>query len=275
MKTKLIISAVVSIFLIGISFNTNAQGAEISKELRSYIDSEASMPSGIKIIPGDTTTTKDYYDKDKTYSIGGQVVDDANSVVYKAFNLNSDWSEMTVVADWTGSMYTYVGQIMKWHKNNIEKNLLENIVLFNDGDDRIRQSYTKEIGKTGGIYYTDPNDMEVFLKTVEIAIDNGDGGDAEENDVEAIIAAIEKYPDIEEVVLIADNTAIRDISLVDKIKIPVHVILCNGGWVYDYVKLAYSTGGSIITLTDNLDFSDKSKIDKTNIILNGVKYNIK
>lgn len=273
MKTNLIISVVISVFLFGNCLKLNAQGAEISKELKSYIESEdMSMPSGVKIIPGDTTS---YATKTKSYSIGGQVVDDANSVVYKAFNLNPNWSEMTVVADWTGSMYTYVGQIMKWHKTNIDKNLLKNLVLFNDGDDRIRQNPKKEIGKAGGIYYTDPNDMDAFLKTVETAVDNGDGGDAEENDLEAIIAAIEKYSDSKEIVLIADNTAIRDISLIDKIEIPVHVILCNGGWVYDYVKLAYSTGGSIVTPTDNLDFSDKSKIDKSNIMLNGVKYSIK
>jgi len=274
MKTKLIIAAMFLMFFIGKTSNIFSQGEVISKELRDYIDAESSsMPSGVKIVPGDTSKAEP--PKAKTYSIGGQIIDDANSVIYKAFSLNPDWTEMTVVADWTGSMYTYGGQIMKWHKNNIDKKLLKNLVLFNDGDDKQRQGKFKEIGKTGGIYYVNPSDMDEFLNTVEIAIDNGDGGDAEENDMEAIISAIDKYSDVEEIVLIADNTAIRDISLLDKVTVPVHVILCNGGWVYDYVKLAYTTGGSIITLTDNLDFSDKSKIDKSNIILNGVKYNIK
>lgn len=267
MKTNLIISLLISIFLIGFLKNANSQAAEIAKDLKEYIESD--FPSGIKIVPIDDTL------KTKTYSIGGQVVDEANSVIYKAFELNPQWTEMTVVADWTGSMYSYVGQIMKWHKNNIDKNLLENIVLFNDGDDNIRQNHEKTIGNTGGIYFTNPNDLDDFLKTVEKAIENGGGGDAQENDLEAIIAAINKYPQIEEVILIADNTSIRDINLINEIDIPVHVILCNEGWVYDYVKLAYETGGSIITPSDNLDFADKDSFDKSKIFLNGVKYSIK
>ena len=250
--------------IIMLSYTTaNAQGAEIARDLKSYIfadhESEGEGSSSGK----------------KTHTIGGQEVDEVNSVVYKAFKMHPEWKNMTVVLDWTGSMYTYAGHIMRWHKINVDKKLLKNMVLFNDGDDNLRRNKKKEIGKTGGIYYADPNDLDDFLGKVEIAVDNGGGGDAEENDLEAIIAAVTKYDNANDIVLMADNSAIRDISLLYKIDRPVHVILCNGGYVYDYVKLAYETGGTIVTPNDDLDFTDKSKTNPDNIILNGVKYKIK
>lgn len=267
MKTTLLFKFILPLVFIFITLEVFPQGAEIARELDEYINSEDDF--GFKPIKkGHKKTSKKHY-------IGGQQVEETNSVIYKAFEMHPEWKKTTVVADWTGSMYQYVGQIMRWHKQNIHKKLLQNLVLFNDGDDNLRNGAEKIIGNTGGIYYADPNDMDDFLKKVEVAVDNGGGGDSEENDVEAIIAAQKKYPKTDEIVLIADNTSIRDIELVNQIKRPVHVLLCNSGWVYDYVKLAYETGGSITTPTDDLDFSNKNEVDSQNIILDGVKYRIK
>jgi hypothetical protein len=178
-----------------------------------------------------------------------------------------------LVADWTGSMYPYVGQIIRWHKNNMDRNIIKSIVLFNDGDDKIRYG-TKKIGQTGGIYYADPNNIDNLLTTVEKAIDNGQGGDSQENDVEAILAGISKYRFQKDIVLVADHTPIRDIELLYKITKPVHVILCNTGNVMDYVKLAYYTGGSITSVNDEIDFSNSQNIDPHNIVLEGMTYDL-
>ena len=267
MKKSIYFNAVLIVLITFSTVPSYSQGAKIAKELNDYI--MAPGESGFKPLPDGSEKGE------ATHYIGGQKVEETNSVIYKAFEMHPEWSQMTVVADWTGSMYAYVGQIMRWHKLNIEKKLLKNLVLFNDGDDNVVNWKNKTIGATGGIYYPNPDDMDDFLGKVKTAIDNGDGMDSEENDVEAILAAQKKYPGSKEIILIADNTSIRDIELVTKINRPVHVLLCNGGWVYDYVKLAYETGGSIISQSDDIDFSNKNKIDPDNIIFNGVKYTIK
>jgi hypothetical protein len=270
MKKKMIQSIFLLVILLNVSVCAQAQGSKIAREMKEYID------AGIKIKPKTSysPTVITSSESDPPMSIGGQIVDDANSVIYKAFSLHPEWKNSLVVADWTGSMYPYVGQVMRWHKVNIGKKLLKYLVLFNDGNDKLRESEFKPIGSTGGIYHADPNDMDDFLKKVEIAVNNGSGGDAEENDIEAILEGIETYSDIDYVILIADNSPVRDIELLRKINKPVHVILCDNGWVIDYIKIAYKTGGSITTMQDELDFSNKNIIDPKNIILEGIKYKL-
>lgn len=208
-------------------------------------------------------------------SIGGQAVDEANSVVFKGFNMHPEWDEAVLVADWTGSMYSYVGQVLAWHQMNLDKGILKEMVLFNDGDDNTRLTSRKIIGNTGGIYYTNPSDMDDVLATVEKAVDNGDGGDGPENDLEAILKAQQKFKDADYFILIADNSAVRDMALLPRIKKPVHILMCDGGWINDYVRIAYETGGSITLLNDHLDFSDKSTIDEGNIMLSGMRYDMR
>jgi hypothetical protein len=51
----------------------------------------------------------------------------------------------------------------------------------------------------------------------------------------------------------------RDLSLVEKVKRPVHIILCGarGGVNPDYLFIARQTGGSVHTLTDDITGLDK------------------
>ncbi len=287
MKAKKILVGVACLSVLATTTEVIAQGAKVAREMREYInatedykmevieekvydvetDSYMAMPS-VKIVPKDDK--KEY----KPREIGGQKVNDANSVIYKAFHQHPEWKNVSIVADWTGSMYAYVGQIMRWHKLNMDRKLVKHMVLFNDGNDNKRQSSRKIVGSTGGIYYADPHDLDDLLAKVEQAVDNGDGGDAEENDLEAVLAAIDRY-NTKEVVLIADNTSVRDMELLSGVNKPVHVILCNGGWVQDYIEIAYRTGGSITTINDELDFSDKRGMDPNNIVFNGLRYKIK
>ncbi len=220
-----------------------AQGAEIAREIKSYLEEEV---SGV-MIEKRTASGEVYHVRDAstatTHHIGGRDTSN-NTVVFDAFNAHPEWQDMSVVVDWTGSMYSYVGQVVRWHHVNKDRQLIHNMVLFNDGDDRLRQGGAKIVGSTGGIYFPNHLDIDDFLKTVAQAVDNGGGGDGPENDIEAILAAQEKNKGKKDFVLIADSSSIRDIALVHKIKRPVHVIICDSP-TQDYYTLAQTTGGSI------------------------------
>jgi hypothetical protein len=268
---KSIYIAVCAMFLAQASIAQ--QGEKISNEVRKYV--EAKKVEGFE----NTKSTKSIEPKSieprKSHRIGGQEVDEANSAIFKAFRTHSDWKKVVLIADCTASMYPYIGQVVAWHQANMSQNLLLDVFLFNDGDDARRPKNLPKIdGKVGGVYAANPNDMNSFLATLATTIDGGDGDDAPENDLEAILAAQAKQPQAKYYVLIADNSAIRDMSLLPQIKKPVHIILCNGGWVGDYVRLAYHTRGSITLLGDQIDFRQPNKIDKKNIILGGMRYEI-
>lgn len=229
-----------------------AQGAEIAKEIRNYMNAASSN----EVIEVKDKAGKTHYVRSaattSSYHIGGQNTSN-NTVVFDAFNSHPEWVDMNVVVDWTGSMYSYVGQVVRWHHLNKDKQLINTMTLFNDGDDRIRQT-PKVVGRTGGIYFPNHLDIEDFLKTIATAVDNGGGGDAAENDLEAIIASQNKDQNNRPFVLIADATSIKDISLIHQIKRPVHVIMCDRP-SSDYIQLARTTGGSITWPGGYTDYS--------------------
>ncbi len=216
-----------------------AQGEKVAKDLEMFITAPKTSES-------------------ESMTINGQTVDLENAVIFKAFEEHKEWKDVLIVADWTGSMYPYLGQVMRWHELNKDKGLLKHITMFNDGDDIKHPNRKKIIGKTGGIYHANPNNLKEFLDQVKIAVDNGDGGDGIENDVEAIIEGIEKAPNCKTIVLVADETGMRDFELISKINKPVHVILVNTGYgeVKQYLKLAHMTKGSITTPDESYDFSN-------------------
>lgn len=244
----------ITIVLIACSGIANAQGAEIAKQIKEYMNAESSD----EVIEVKDKAGKTHYVRSaattSTHHIGGQNTA-TNTVVFDAFNAHPEWKNMNVVVDWTGSMYSYVGQVVRWHHVNKDKQLMNSMVLFNDGDDKLRQGrHGKPVGSTGGIYFPNHLKIDSFLETVATAVDNGGGGDSEENDIEAIIAAQAHDQSGNAFVLIADATRIRDISLVHQIKRPVHVILCD--YVSpDYITLARSTGGSITWPGGYTDYS--------------------
>lgn len=167
-----------------------------------------------------------------------------------------------VVMDWTGSMYGFGGEVMKWHLLNFEKSGIQSFVLFNDGDNK--SSFAKKIGETGGIYMKEAKSIDELLDLFELVMARGQGGERPENDVEAILEGLKAYPNTSEVILIADNrSCVRDISLADKIDVPVKVILCGYsdliGASPHYYEIAARTGGSLHTA--------KQDINKLNIEL--------
>ncbi len=106
----------------------------------------------------------------------------------------------------------------------------------------------------------------------------GDGGDVEENNIEAILFAVKKNPKLKEVYMIADNNAnMRDYDLMDRVKVPVHIILCGVKEKIpintEYLDLARHTNGSIHTVEEDIDNLIKVAEGKT-IEISGFEYKI-
>jgi len=177
-----------------------------------------------------------------------------DSTVLKVLERNNDWTNMLIVCDFTGSMSTYVSQVLLWYYLKIKEEKIKSFVFFNDGN--LTPDADKIIGKTGGIYDTDVQNIDSVLNTAIQTISSGTGGDGPENDIEAILYGLEKYPNTESIVLIADNGAnMRDTVLISKIKKPIKVILCGSDDELNiqFLNLAIQTGGSIHTIEEDLN----------------------
>ena len=176
--------------------------------------------------------------------------------INKVFDRNTDWKNKLVVVDVTGSMTPYLAQYLLWLRLNFNKEEKQNFVFFNDGNGF--KKTIKPIGKTGGLYFTENNlGYNHLIKTITKAIVNGNCNyEIQENDIEAIIGGLQKFPDSKSIILIADNNASpRDIKLMKKLDVPIKVILCgtNNHIINQaYLDLAYKTKGSIHTIEDDL-----------------------
>jgi len=204
--------------------------------------------------------------------------DTANNVVLKVFERNKIWKSKLIVVDLTGSMYPYAQQISTWLKLYFVKDTTsQHFAFFNDGDRK--RDEDKKVGATGGIYTCKARSVEDLIATMDLTIKKGQGGDAPENVIEAMLLGTNKGGKVEDIVLIADNWApVRDLKMLPRVKVPVHVILCG---VYegmeinaDYLNIAYKTKGSVHTIEQDItDLMKQTTGKKFNI--NGVDYIIK
>jgi hypothetical protein len=196
-------------------------------------------------------------DENKIFDIinNMNLLDDISTAdVINVLERHPKWNNMVVVMDWTGSMYAYSGQAILWHSLNFKKQKISKFVFFNDGDNK--KTEEKILGSTGGIYAFDSNNLEKIIEAMYIITQNGKGGDWPENNIEALLYAQNKWENTKELFLIADNRAnVRDLSLLENLKIPVHVILCGKGFSYHihYLNLAYQTGGTIHTIDQDVE----------------------
>lgn len=204
--------------------------------------------------------------------------DTINNIVYRVFKRNTKWKKTLIVADLTGSMYPFAQQISTWLKLHFTRDSLrQNFVFFNDGDRK--KDAMKKIGATGGVYFCTATNVDQLLASMNLTIRNGEGGDAPENVIEAILYGLRKTKNIENIILIADNWAkVRDINLLPKVKVPVRVLLCGvteGMEIHpDYLNIAYKTKGSIHTIEQDItDLMQQTAGKKFTI--NGVDYIIK
>ena len=197
-----------------------------------------------------------------------------DSTVFHLLN-SKPWTDIAVIADFTSSMYPYSTQVLMWFLLNTNQSKISDIIFFNDGD--LKEDDNKVVGSTGGLYYEHSVNFKDVRNLAFRTANNGIGGkDLEENDLEAILYAMKKAPNVKEYVLIADNNAPpRDMALLSKIQKPVHIILCgtNGTIELAYLKLAKATGGSIHTMEEDLDNIAAMK-EGHEFTFNGTNYKI-
>lgn len=178
--------------------------------------------------------------------LGKKYLNNPDSVVLSAFRRNG-WNNFVMVCDVTGSMSPYTAQIFAVLPGVVENNHCKGFLFFNDGDKKTTADKHKL--KAGGLYWTRAMRFDSAYYTARKCMLNGDGGDLPENNVEACITGSKINPG-GEIVLVADNWASpRDLEECDKIRTPVHVILCSArsGVNPDYLFLARVTNGSVHT----------------------------
>jgi len=185
-----------------------------------------------------------------TFDFGSYFQDTTVSAV---LNRNKDWDKMLINCDLTGSMSPYSAQLFVWHRLNIDKNKIQHFVFFNDGD--MTPDNKKKAGNTGGIYHSKTDDFDDLKEVAYKCMSNGGGGDAPENDIEAMLKGFKKFKNCGDVILIADNWAnMRDYEFIDKIDKPVRIILCGTqfGINKQYLDLARATKGSVHTIEKDI-----------------------
>ncbi len=179
-----------------------------------------------------------------------------DSTIFKVFRRNTQWKNVLLVVDMTGSMFPYIGQLLVWYKRSYENEKIKYYVLFNDGDKLTDDK--KIVGSTGGIHIYEAKDFKKFRKDVDETRKAGEGGDEPENDLEAVLKAIGTLRNYGDIVLLADDSDVRDMVLLKRIRKPVHVILCgtSKGVNDQYLQIAYKTKGSIHTANDDLNMKN-------------------
>ncbi len=212
--------------------------------------------------------------KDSCDIISGVYNYDSIDTTVAAVFKRHKWEKAMVVADVTGSMYPYTGQLLLWLKLTISDGLRRSFVFFNDGDNKTDAE--KIIGKTGGIYTVVTAKYDDVEKTIKKAMENGCGGDAPENNIEALISADRLCNSCDSVIMIADNWApVKDISLLSAITKPIKIVLCGvyGPVNADYLNIARKTKGSLHLIERDIYELSKMKEGDT-IEINGRKYKI-
>lgn len=195
-----------------------------------------------------------------------------STTVSKIFERHN-WQNLAVVCDVTASMGPYIGDLMKWFRNNSSR--IKHFTFFNDGDQQ--KDNQKQIGSTGGLYQIPATGSEEVEKELYRAMRNGYGGDLPENDIEAILETERNTPFAERIVWVADNYAFpRDVKLIPEIKKPVSIIICSAGGGVNpaFLTLARNMKASLHTLeTDLPDLSRVKEGEKVNV--NGREYELK
>lgn len=198
---------------------------------------------------------------------------------FKLFRKSIRYKDELVCVDLTGSMSPYYMQVLQWLcMKNSTKTL--GFAFFNDGD--TTPDYLKRMGKVGGIYSFKTNSIDTIAEHAYRCTTNGYGGDAPENNIEAILDGVKKFPETKEIIILVDNWAdMRDYSMMSQVKLPVKVVVCGteyGGMRSpvntQYLDLARNTGGSIYTIEEELEDLGKKR-EGDEIFVGGATYIIR
>jgi len=189
----------------------------------------------------------------------------ANTNEFDALLAKKMTGKWVVVTDVTASMAPYSAQVLAYIKFNEDLRKNGHFSFFNDGNGAPHM--LKRIGASGGIYTCKYHEFDSIYNTLVTAMQNGDGGDIPENNIEAILTSLQKWPDSDSVLMIADAKApIKDMMLLKFVKKPVSVVLCgnvNGDIPNDYLTLVKTTGGTIIQTDDEIRDIKKLKVGDT------------
>ncbi|MBX0291496.1 VWA domain-containing protein [Hymenobacter sp. HSC-4F20] len=199
---------------------------------------------------------------------------DAN-VVTRVMQRHPEWNKEVVVTDATGSMFPYTYDLLAW----LQLSALEDpktFVFFNDGNDQPDKD--KRVGETGGFHHVKTDSYEAVKNKLIETMKAGGGGDAPENDAEALLyaqqlAGPDASPDL---ILIADNyTFPRDAKLLKNTTAQVRIILCG---VHDYINpkylaLARKHGFTLHTIEGDIENLSKLLEGET-ITIQGQQYQV-
>ena len=166
---------------------------------------------------------------------------------------NDHWNNMAVVCDVTGSMAPYTAQLLIWLQLNAKDGKIKHYSFFNDGDNKPDRN--KKVGEVGGIHHGVCSSYDDIEELAYMSMRKGSGGDISENNMEAVLSAVESCPNCDRIVMIADNFATpRDLELANKLEKPIHIVICGawGGLNTAYLDLARQTNGSIHTMETDL-----------------------
>lgn len=172
------------------------------------------------------------------------------------------------IIDWTASMYPFGLEVLQWlDRYPRDRSQVKGLILFNDGDDRLLGE--KVIGQTGGIYGTFKTDSDDLLQLMQKVKKQGQGGEDEENDLEAVLAASQRFANCQDLVLLVDaRSFVRDLPLLPQLKAQLesrqqrlHILLCAAEEkiVPDYFVIAHNTQASLHSPNEDLLSTEQLK----------------
>ncbi len=199
------------------------------------VDLEQNLEAAIAIYSGEKT----FYD----------------STCQWVFERHPEWGTKVLIIDWTASMFKHGAQVIHWIEEMGKGDEILGLVFFNDGNDKWDNE--KVVGSTGGIYTVEGFDRDSIMAVMKRVSYGGSGGDHRENDLEAVLEAMDWFPEAQEFVLIADNSGpVRDMELLKNVERPLRIIICgvyHDRYEPDYLDIAHQTGGSIHSKDQDLE----------------------
>jgi len=177
---------------------------------------------------------------------------------YEALDRNAEkWKNVVIVCDMTSSMFPYTTQVFDWMMENVDNNSIKGIIFFTDCDSLGNETRGKLPVK---MFMVKKKDELLLWDTMFAAINNTENNkDKDENNIEALLFAQKNFPEVDDFVMIADNSShVKDMKNLSKLKKRTHIILCGEtyqkdlAFQSDYVQIAKKTEGSIHTLEDDI-----------------------
>lgn len=201
----------------------------------------------------------------------------SDSTTYQVLGRNlRQWPSAVIVCDMTTSMYPYTTQVLTWFKKHTAAIPPQGFVFFTDCDSLGQQ--TRPGGLPGRMYISrDVHPASTLPLLLEAARNTINNKDDAENTVEALIRAQAEFPQVQHLILVADNLSqVKDMSLLNRLTKPVHVVLCGTtgsdtalAYQPDYYQIAKQTRGSIHMLEDDLN---PATVSATQTVRVGTRY---